>query len=168
MKLRHSNSRCRLGIALLDCLVYIALLALLLGLAFTCHYETIQHTRRLSNNTTDIVRTLQAGERWRDDVRRAIEAPRLEQAGSETLLLLPQTNGVVRYTFRDGVVLRQALPNTNWVEALPNAKRSEMLRDQRSRVTMWRWELELQSQRGTRHLIPLFTFQAVAVNHKTP
>jgi len=168
MKLRFSSSRHRRGIALLDCLVYIALLALLLGLAFSCFYETTQHTRRLSNNTTDIVRALQAGERWREDVRHATESPRLEPASEETLLVLSQTNDVVRYAFRDGAVLRQTSANTNWIEALPNVKHSEMIRDQRSRVTMWRWELELQSQRGKRHLVPLFTFQAVAAGDKTP
>ena len=168
MNLCPSTPRCRRGIALLECLVYIALLTLLLGLAFTCFYETTQHTRRLSSNTADIVRALQAGERWRDDVRHATEPPRFDPMSQEALLVLPQTNGIVRYKLGDGAILRQALPNTNWVETLPNIKRSEMIRDQRSRVTVWRWELELHSQRGKRHLIPLFTFQAVAPGDRTP
>ena len=168
MNPRVSTSRCQRGIALLDCLVYIALLALILGLAFACFYETTQHTRRLANNTSDIGRTLQAGERWREDVRHATELPRLESARDETLLVLPQTNGVVRYAFRNGAVLRQTSASTNWIDALPNVKRSEMICDQRSHVIVWRWELELQSQRGKRHLIPLFTFQAVAGGNKAP
>jgi hypothetical protein len=168
MNLRPPTSTARRGIALLDCIVYIGLLAVLLGLAFTCFYETTANTRRLSSNASDIVRTLQAGERWREDVRRAIEAPRLQQADQETLLILPQTNAVVRYAFRDGTVLRQALPNTNWIEALPNVIHSEIHHDQRSHVTGWRWEIELQSNPGKRHIVPLFTFQAVSGAKERP
>lgn len=152
----------------MDCLVYIALLALLLGLAFNCFYETIQHTRRLSRNTADVARALQAGERWREDVRRATEAPRLETSATESAFVLPQSGGAVRYALRDGAVLRQALPNTNWIEALPNVSHSSIHRDQRSRLATWRWEVELQSQRGKRHLVPLFTFQAVAGAKEKP
>jgi hypothetical protein len=163
-----SKGHARRGIALLDCIVYIGLLAVLLTLAFAGFYETTQNTRRLSSNAGDIARALQAGERWREDVRHATGLPRLERSDPEMLLILPRTNGIVRYAFRDGAVLRQVLPETNWFEALPNVKHSEIHRDQRSTVASWRWEVELQSQRGKRHLVPLFTFQAVAGVNETP
>src|SRR5262245_40944303 len=55
----------RSGMMLIDCLAYIALLALILTMAFAAFYRANDYSRELSRNTADITRALQAGERWR-------------------------------------------------------------------------------------------------------
>jgi len=112
--------------ALIDCLAYIALLALILTMAFAAFYRANDYSRDLSRNAADIARTLQAGERWRADVRSSTQPPRLETIGNESLLRLASGAGEVTYAFRGGGIFRQALPNTNWVELLPRAASSRM------------------------------------------
>jgi Tfp pilus assembly protein PilE len=63
------------GYSLIECLVYIAVLAVVLNLSFVAYYRYEQHTRSLRRNADDITRALRAGERWREDVRTAIAPP---------------------------------------------------------------------------------------------
>jgi len=151
------------GFLLIDCLVYIALLLLLMTLAFAAFYRTLDNSKRLNRDAADIARALQAGERWRADVRAAIAQPRMEEAGGESLLHLPRTNGEVLYTFRAGAVLRKdtASPNATWEPVLLEVESSRLLAEPRQQVRAWRWELELASVNKVRRMKPLFTFQAV-------
>jgi len=158
------------GFLLIDCLVYIALLLLLLNLAFMAFYRTLDTSKRLNRDAADIARALQAGERWRADVRSATAQPRLEETGGERLFHLPRANGEVLYTFREGVVLRQDTTGTNatWEPVLVDVKSSRLLAEPRQRVRGWRWELQLTSVNKTQRMRPLFTFQAVAGPGRKP
>ena len=124
------------GFLLLDCLMYIALFALILGLAFTAFYRTLDNTKRLHRAANDIVRALKAGELWRADVRSAT-TPQLVTSPKETVLLLPQKNGEVRYAFREGAIFRQAATNAAWLAFLPDVENSRMETDQRREVRSW-------------------------------
>ena len=148
---------------LIDCMVYIALLLVLLALAFMTFYKTFDASKALNRNAADIARALNAGERWRADVRAATTPPRLEQAGGETILHLPRANGEILYAFREGAVLRRNAtgPRTDWETFLSEVKSSRMLADPRQRVTAWRWELELAPASEARRVNPQFTFQGV-------
>ena len=163
MKLRTRPSRSggQRGIMLVDCLMYIALLAVILTLTLAAFYRTNENSKNLAQNAADIIRALNAGERWREDVRAATGPPRVEEDAKETLLQLPQAAGEVRYRLRDGIVARQTSGNTNWIDLLPNVKSSRMEPDPRRHVTAWRWELELQGRQKVARVKPLFTFQAV-------
>src|SRR5580765_2729022 len=86
--LGRSKSRSN-GFLLIDCLVYIGLLAVLLGLAFIAFYRVSDYSRHLSQNAADISRALYAGERWRKDVRTATGTPQLVQSGEGAVLHLP-------------------------------------------------------------------------------
>jgi hypothetical protein len=158
------------GLALIDCLAYIALLLLLLSLAFMAFYQTSDNSKHLSRNAADIVRVLNAGERWRTDIRSAVGQPTLTGTAKETILHLPQTKGEVLYAFREGTVLRQATTNASpiWESFLTDVKGSRMKMDQRLRVTTWRWEVELQAAQKVARVKPLFTFQAVPANSSKP
>jgi hypothetical protein len=151
---------------LLDCLMFIALLALILGLALAAFYSVLDHSRNLSRNAARIAATLEAGERWREDVRSAITAPRRLNEGGASVLHLPQATGEVRYAFRDGAVYRQALPNTNWLPVLSDVKDSRMVEDRRERVISLRWEVELQPSKS--RMKPMFTFQSVPRSQPKP
>ncbi len=143
------------GYSLLECLVYIAVLAVVLDLSFVAYYRYDQHTRSLRRNADDIVRVMQAGERWRDDVRAAIAPPHAIENG----LVIPQQSGDVVYIFADDVMWRQTA--TNRVVVLRQVKASTMAVDSRQRVNAWRWELELASPQKVILVHPLFTFTTV-------
>lgn len=151
----------RRGIMLVDCLMYIALLGVILTLTLAAFYRANENSRNLAQNAADIVRALNTGERWREDVRTATGPPRVVEDAKETLLQLPQAGGEVRYRLRDGIISRQTSRNTNWTDLLPNVKSSRMEPDPRRHVTAWRWELELQGRQKVARVKPLFTFQAV-------
>ena len=156
------------GMALLDCLAYLSLFALILGMAFVVFYRATENFQNLSRDAAGIVRALRAGEQWRQDVRLATNPPRLETKDGEAVLHLTLPGGEGRYAFRDGTVFRQALPNTNWIAVLPAVKSSLMQRQPRQYVTAWRWEVELQGRQKVARVRPMFTFQAVPAAGQKP
>ena len=101
----HRNRR---GFLLLDCVMYLALLALILGMTYAAFYRAHENAQNLDRNAAALVRALRAGERWREDVRSATAPPRVREDAGEMLLELPQAAGVVRYRFHEGTVSRQA------------------------------------------------------------
>jgi Tfp pilus assembly protein PilE len=143
------------GYSLVECLVYIAVFAVVLNLSFTAYYRYDQHTRNLRRNSDDIVRAMRAGERWREDVRTAIASPHVIENG----VAIPQQSGEVAYVFADGAVWRQT--GATRVVVLKDAKASTISDDSRQRVNVWRWELELASPQKVVLVRPLFTFTAV-------
>jgi hypothetical protein len=152
----------RRGMALIDCIAYLALFSIVFGLAMVAFYRAHENTNHFTRNATEALRALDAGERWREDVRSSLTPPRLEEAGGESVFHVRHTGGDVRYVWREGVIFRQAAPGTNWVEWLQSVKSSLMLREARSNVVTWRWELELVSRKKVPQVRPLLSFQAVA------
>jgi Tfp pilus assembly protein PilE len=143
------------GYSMIECLVYIAVFAVVLNLSFVAYYHYDQHTRNLRRNADDITRALRAGERWREDVRTAIAPPHAIENG----LAIPQQSGEVAYVFTDGAVWRQT--GATRVVVLKQIKASTISDDSRQRVNAWRWELELASPQKVVLVRPLFTFTAV-------
>jgi Tfp pilus assembly protein PilE len=143
------------GFSIIECLVYIAVLAVVLDLSFVAYYHYDQHTRNLRRNADDIVRTMHAGERWREDVRAAIAPPHVIENG----LVIPQQSGEVTYVFADDAVWRQT--GATRVPVLKQVKASTMAADSRQHVNAWRWELELASPQKIVLVHPLFTFTTV-------
>jgi len=153
---------------LVDCLVYLAIWVVVVGLAFSAFYRCLSYSKNLARTADDIARALKAGERWREDVR-AASGP-LErvsgEASVEQALHIPQKTGEVIYRFIDGAVLRQSGTNASWIPALTGVKSSRMEKDERQRVVSWRWEVELKNKQKVARVRPLFTFQAVAPEHE--
>ena len=156
------------GMALIDCLVYIALLALILELAFACFYRTTEHATRLERNTSDIVRALHAGERWREDVRSATSRPSVEARAEEVEFRIPRGDTEIVYLWRSGAVLRQTGRTGAAEVLLPKVNESTFHRDERRQLTSYRWELELAGQPEISRVRPQFTFQAVAPARSKP
>jgi hypothetical protein len=151
---RHARSEC--GVLLIECLVYIGLLFVVLNLAYAAYNRCSDNSKRLSEKIDDVVRTLQAGEIWRDDIRAATNVDSVE--GS---LRLAQSNTTVEYAFEDDTVWRRAKADAQWAQFLPVVKLSRMERDSRKEVTAWRWNVELFSDDPRNRMPLLFTFEAV-------
>ncbi len=150
---------------LLECLVYISLLLLVAGLAFAAFYRVEEHTRRVAKTTHAIAAAMNAGERWREKVRSATGAIRIEESQSEQRMILPDGGEVVTYVWRDGAVWRRDRDEARWTKVLEDVVASRMVRENRPSVEAWRWELEMKASSRKSRLHPLFTFYA-AVERK--
>jgi hypothetical protein len=164
MKLPPSIARARVqaGYLLVECLIYLAVFAVILGLGMAAFYTCWDNSKALLYATDDIAAALRAGERWRADVRSATGKITVETTAAGELLRIPCGTNEVLYRFNAGEVHRQ-LASLDFSESLlPTVKASQMVRDTRGPVSAWRWELELKSRRKETRFPLLFTFEAAA------
>lgn len=147
------------GFMLIECMAYIVVSAIVLGLACNAYLHCQKNSRALQRNADDVLRTLRAGEKWREDVRSATGPLRLTADGG---VVIPKKEADVTYRFTDGAVMRAVSSRNGAVEMLlAGVKESVMHKDVRRHVTAWRWEVELKSAATTAKIRPLFTFEAV-------
>src|SRR5690349_18177766 len=64
------------GITLIECLVYISLVFVILGMATVAFYRCFDNMKSLRRNSNDITQALNVGELWREDVRAATKPVR--------------------------------------------------------------------------------------------
>ncbi len=161
---RLRTGECESGILLVECLVYMAVWSVVVGLALATFYHAWDNSRSLARYSEDVASALKAGERWRAEVREATAPLRLVQEPGVPIqaLHIPQPSGDIVYCCTGTNLLRRVGENGPWRVILPAVKASCMAPDSRGSLVSWRWELELVSspKRQTR-LRPLFTFQAV-------
>lgn len=149
------------GYLLIECLVYISVLLILLNVGYSAFYRCIENSVALRRNADDIVNALNAGERWRTDLRTANGTIRFEVLAEKRILHLPGARGEVAYQFSTNAVLRR-VGDGPWVRLLAGVKSSSMESDPRPNVVAWRWELELKPRsKKMGRVRPLFTFVAV-------
>ena len=157
-----SHARAQAGVLLLECIVYIAIFAVILGMALAAFYLCWDDSKALLYATDDISAALRAGERWRVDVRSATGKITVETTSQGEFLRIPHGASVVLYSFSAGEVRRQLASSDFSESLLPTVKASQMMMDTRGPVSAWRWELELKPRRKETHLPLLFTFEAAA------
>jgi hypothetical protein len=167
MNLHHRRSAAaspRRAYLLIESLVYIAMVGMVLGVAYGAMYRCLESSIALRRNADDIASALQAGERWRADIRAATNAPRAEAVADVQLLHLDSARGPVTYRFATNGLTRR-LAEGPWVTVLPRVQASSMAADARAHITAWHWEVELQPRvTGSvkpGRVRPLFTFIAV-------
>jgi hypothetical protein len=162
MKLPQITSRKHrlAGIMLLECVVYIAVFAILLGGATTVFYFCWDHTQAVIYATDDIASALRAGERWRADVRGATGIISTEETATGEVVKIPEGEKEIIYRFDSGEVRRQMSSSKFSELLLPKVKASQMKPDARGEVRSWRWELKLAQRRKEANLPLLFTFEA--------
>jgi Tfp pilus assembly protein PilE len=148
--------RGRAGYLLLELLVFMALMAVILGLAFSAYYRCADNSKRLQQNAADILAATEAGERWRDDIRLASNAS-LEPDG----VIMTQSGDTVEYRFDQQSIWRHSAHTSHTICLLTKIKTSTMRPEARRQVSAWRWEVELQARKAPPYLRPLFTFEAV-------
>jgi hypothetical protein len=157
-----SHARAQAGVLLLECIVYIAIFAVILGMALAAFYLCWGDSKALLYATDDISAALRAGERWRVDVRSATGKITVETTSQGEFLRIPHGASVVLYSFSAGEVRRQLASSDFSESLLPTVEASQMMMDTRGPVSAWRWELELKPRRKETHLPLLFTFEAAA------
>lgn len=155
----HPSQNKRSGMLLIECLVYLSVLAILLTGVTTVFYFCWDRSMALIGSTEQIHSALEAGERWRADVRAATGSISVGTTASGETVKIPEGQNTVQYSFSAGQVSRQS--GFAGAVVLSKVKTSEMILDQRGEVTAWRWELELTPRRNETHLPLLFTFEAV-------
>ena len=155
------------GILLMDCLVYISLITLILGVGTLAFFKCWDANKALRRNADDIVRALHAGEQWRADVRSAVGPLQCVQDGDTERLRIPAANGEIIYSFSREEVRRHAEGHSDTL-LLSKVVHSRMSSDPREHVTAWRWDLELSRSPHATVLKPLFTFEAVPVQPTAP
>lgn len=162
MNLKTYPVRARLaGVTLIECLVYVAVFSILLGLGTAAFFFCWEHTKAVAYATSDIESALRAGEHWRADVRAATGTISVESTASGQVVTIPEGGKEISYRLATGQLWRQSsLPNFAQL-LLPKVKSSQMQSDPRGQVTAWRWELQLNERRRETHLPLVFTFEAV-------
>jgi hypothetical protein len=156
-----SRARRQAGILLFECVVYIFVFAVLLGIGPGVFYFCWDHSKALIYATDDIASALRAGERWRADVRGATGAISVAPTAKGEVVTIPEGTKEILYRFDSGEVRRQMALSGFSELLLPKVKSSQMKMDARGDVTAWRWELELTQRRKETQLPLLFTFEAV-------
>ena len=165
MKLQLNPSRARVaGISLIECLVYIVVFSILMGLGTAAFVFCWDHTRAVIYATDDIESALRAGEGWRADVRAATGKISIETTVAGEIMTIPEGGKEILYRFGSGELWRQTATENFSQLLLPKVKSSQMQSDARGNVAAWRWEVELKERRKETHLPLLFTFEAVAKN----
>ena len=148
------------GIMLVQCLVYIAVFAILLSVGFGAFYLCWNHSKAMLYATDDIGAALRAGERWRADVRAATGKISVEDTASGEVVRIPEPEKEVTYRFESGEVRREISTLKNSELVLQKVRASEMRMESRDGVPAWRWELVLNERRPETQLPLLFTFEA--------
>jgi len=149
-------------------MIYISVFLVLMSVAYTVFRVCQDSYVGLMRNADDITRTLRAGERWRADVRRASAAPQFAQDERGPYVIIPQPDGEVAYQLTDGSVWRFTSPDVPPEELVSRVKTSIMEPDPRTRVTGFRWSLELQSRTKGPNVRPRFVFIAVPTTPPAP
>lgn len=150
---------------LVECIVYMAVFLILSGVATGAFYLSWDHSKALVSASDDIGTALQAGERWRADVRAASGTIRIQKTPAGEIVTIPEGEKEIVYRFNGREMRRQAGSSGFSALLLPRIASSEMTSNQRGDVQAWRWELEVKQQRKETHLPLLFTFEAA---QKTP
>lgn len=162
MKLLGSKSVLRTSaFSLVECLIYIAVLMVVTGIAFSVFFSLLTHHRNIARCSEDILHAMKAGERWRADVRLAAETPILESNATEQAMHIRQMNGTITYLFSEGSLWRIQKEKKTEELLLEKVKSSLISADTRTYVHAWRWDLELVITRKKAKITPLFSFLAV-------
>ena len=154
--------RAQAGVLLVECVVYIGLFAIVLGMALASFFLCWDNSKAFLYATDDIGAALRAGERWRADVRSATGKITVETTSQGALLRIPHGKNTILYRFGANEIRRQ-LASSNFSESLlTTVQASQMVSERRGPVNAWRWELGLKVRPKEAHLPLSFTFEAAA------
>jgi Tfp pilus assembly protein FimT len=152
------------GYMLVEALVYIGLVVVVLGTAYAVMYRCVENSTILRRNSQDMAAALNAGERWRADIRASRPPLQIESSETSQTLQLKTEKGEVVYRFETNTVTR-SVEGQSEIRLLSDVKTSEMQANSRKKVIAWQWEVELLPRAKGYYkpgrVRPLFTFTAV-------
>jgi hypothetical protein len=154
-----SRRYCR-GVSLIECLVYIAVFALMLGGGTAAFYFCWDHTRSVIFTSGEIESALHTGEAWRADVRAATGKIFVETSAVGSTVKIPEGKNEVTYRFVDDQLFRETSAPQHSRVLLERVKVSEVKSTARGGLDAWRWELELQPRQAETRSPLCFTFEA--------
>ena len=128
---------------LIECLVYITVFAILLGIGTVAFYVFWDDSAALRYTTDDIAGALRAGEIWRADIRGATGKIQAETSSDGVLLKIPHGQNEIFYRFSGDTLWRKAAPANSWMPFLRHVKTSQMEMESRNEIKAWCWEMEL-------------------------
>ena len=165
MKTRSiSYQRRGAGYMLVEALVYIGLVVVVLGTGYAVMYRCVENSTVLRRNAQDMTAALNAGERWRADIRASRHPLQIESSETSQTLQLKTEKGEVVYRFETNTVTR-SVEGQPGIRLLTDVKSSEMQANPRKEVIAWQWEVELLPRAKGYYkpgrVRPLFTFTAV-------
>jgi hypothetical protein len=163
MKLLRSKSTLRRrGVLLLECLVYIAVFAIVIMVGMAAFYVIWDNSMALRRCSDDIGGAMRAGEVWRADIRGATGKIQTINSPDGVLLKIPRGRDEIDYRFSSDTIWRKSAPTAPWAQVLSRVKTSEMQVESRNQIKAWRWEMELVPRHARVKLPLLFSFEAVA------
>jgi hypothetical protein len=155
---------------LVEALVYIGLVVVVLGTGYAIMYRCVENSSVLRRNAQDMAAALNAGERWRADIRASRQPLQVESSEAGQTLRLSGERGEVVYRFETNTVTR-CVQGQPWIQLLSNVKTSEMQVNPRQKVIAWQWEVELLPRAKGYYkpgrVRPLFTFTAVPESERS-
>ncbi|HUC86311.1 MAG TPA: hypothetical protein VL970_14025 [Candidatus Acidoferrales bacterium] len=160
MKITSTTAHRFAGILLIECLVYIAVFAILTSIGLATFYLCWNQSKAVVYATDDISAALRAGERWRADMRSATGPVLLEQSAGGQTVRISEAGGEVIYRFKASEVRRERSKSQNPDLLLSRVKTSQMSVEPRDGVTAYRWELQLALRRPETQFPLVFTFEA--------
>ncbi len=146
---------------LAECLIYIAIAAVLVGVGSMLFLRCMETARNFSRNADDITGALSVGERWRADLRRATDTPSASEPGRADLVI-PVEGGHVIYVFENGAIWRSEAGDTRWTRLLDRVETARWNSEKRTFATAWHFDLEMETKKKNARLRPLFSFIGVA------
>ncbi len=157
----HSAAQRNRGVTLIECLVYCSVLMILAATGIVLLGKMMGFHRDLERNANDITRSLNAGERWRADVRQATGPIRSFVEGESVLFEIPQETDSVLYQFDQHHLWRHTSSESpSWL-ALKDVSGCQFVLDSRSHTEAWRLEVHLKTKLKTVRVEPKFSFLAV-------
>lgn len=158
----------RRAIMLTECLVYISMAAFLVGMAMLLFIRCMDSAHHLSRNADDIAGAMSAGERWRADLRRAVQPPGPSRAGEPDLVIPVGEGRYVVYRVENGSLWRSESGDLSWARLLDRVVMAEWNAEPREHVVAWHFDLELATKKPNARLRPLFSFIGVAGSEVHP
>jgi Tfp pilus assembly protein FimT len=156
--------RRRAGVTLIECLVYVGVFAILLGLGTAAFFFCWDHTRATVFTASRIEAATRAGETWRADIRAATGRISVDTTGAGEVVTIPEAGKNVVYHFANGEVVREVPASSNSRVLLEKVSASDMKSEMRGGVTAWHWEMELDPQAKMPRFPLRYTFEAAQAN----
>jgi hypothetical protein len=145
---------------LVEVLIYIAVLAVVTGLALSLFHRGFANSRNLRLAADDVLRISRLGDRWRERVRQAADF-RLDQA---EMSIVHSGGKTFFYKFADGAIKEKEGDAGQWRTLMANIKSCSFTEIKNPGFTTWELNVELRTRTPNAKVKPLFSF--IAVNRK--